>query len=62
MKVETYRIKNGVAAHDEETKLTAHGYNEEVAKANLEHTVMLYYRALERGSKLEAQLAKDKED
>ena len=46
--VEIYGIKNGVAAHDKETGLTAHGMNEELARENLEYTLALYKRALNR--------------
>ena len=51
MNIEIYQIKNGVAAHDKETGMTAHGVNEGMAKANLEYTVKLYYQALNRGNK-----------
>lgn len=42
LKSETKRVKNGYCVRAPELRLAAHGYNEEVARQNLQNTVRLY--------------------
>lgn len=49
-------IKNGYLATAQGVKLSAQGYNEEVARRNLERTVRLFLAPFEREGVLEKEL------
>lgn len=52
LKQETYRVKNGFAARSPELKLAAHGISPEIARRNLEDTVLSMLKPLERQGNL----------
>jgi hypothetical protein len=56
LKPEVYRIRNGFAARSPELGLAAHGASPEIARRNLERTVLYLLKPLEREGCLETEL------
>ncbi len=56
LKHDVYRIKNGFAARSPQLGLTAHGASPDMARRNLERTVLLLLKPLERQGSLEKEL------
>ena len=56
LKHEVNRIRNGFAARSPQLGLTAHGASPDIARRNLERTVLLLLKPLERQGCLEEEL------
>lgn len=56
MKHEMKQIKNGWSARAPELGIAAHGYNEEVAKINLERGVRLFFQPFQRNGTLKSEV------
>ena len=54
-----YQIRNGVAAHDAQTRLTGHGRDEESALDSLQRGVTAWVRSLDRGGYLEGAIKRN---
>lgn len=52
------RVKNGIAARSPELGFVAHGLNEELARRNLEHLIVLFLRPFEREGVLQEEVRK----
>ncbi len=48
LKQDSYRVKNGFAAHSPELGVTAHGHSLELARRNLERLVLQFLKPFER--------------